>query len=98
MTWRAARALGRRAFVEARVFGVGLKLGLALAAWNTIVGGSLADYDARRLLLEAAYYLAGSMVIAAASARLEWHYLAQRFRAGRADERAPRASKPTRIL
>ena len=98
VTWNAARRLGRRAFVETRVFGIGLKLGIALAAFNAIVGGSFADYEARRLLLEAAYYLAGSMVVAGASARLEWRYLARRFRAVGADQRDAGASGPTRIL
>ena len=97
VTWNAARRLGRRAFVETRVFSIGLKLGLALAALNTIVGGSFADYDARRLLLEAAYYLAGSMVISGASARLEWRYLARRFRAIGGNDRDAGVSTTTRI-
>lgn len=97
VTWNAARRLGRRAFVETRVLGVGLKLGLALAAFNALVGGSFADYDTHRLLLETAYYLAGSMVVAGASAKLEWRYLARRFRAVGADERDVRTSAPTRI-
>ena len=97
VTWNAARGLGRRAFVEARIRGVGLRLGLTLAVLNTIVGGSFADYDPRRLLLEAAYYLAGSMVVVAVSASLEWRYLAGRFRAAGGDRREATTST-TRIL
>lgn len=94
LAWNAARKCGRRAFIETRIFGVGLKLGLALAAWNTLVGGSFADHAVRRVLLEAAYYLAGSLVLAGVSARLEWRYLARRFHA---DERDA-VSQTTRIL
>ncbi|HEX3865285.1 MAG TPA: hypothetical protein VHV78_00980 [Gemmatimonadaceae bacterium] len=50
--WTTARTIGMHRFVEQRVVGFGAKLGLALAVWNTLAGGTFADYDVRRLQLE----------------------------------------------
>jgi hypothetical protein len=77
--WTEARARGRREFIERRVTGVGLRLGAALAAWNTAIGGTYCDYDHTRLLLEAAFYVLASMVCCALSALIEWKYLERRF-------------------
>ncbi len=77
--WLAASRQGRHLFIEARVSRVGAVLGVALAAWNTLVGGSFGEYDASRLALESAYYLFGSMVLSGLAAMLEWRSLQRRF-------------------
>lgn len=77
--WLAARRLGRHLFIEGRVSRPGAALGLALAAWNALVGGSLGEYDVGRLALESAFYLSGSMVLSGVAAMFEWRWLERRF-------------------
>lgn len=77
--WLAANRLGRHLFIEGRVSRPGAALGLALAAWNALFGGTLGVYDVGRLALESAYYLAGSMVLSGVAAMLEWRWLERRF-------------------
>ena len=77
--WQTARRLGRHVFIEERVSRGGVVLGVALAAWNTVVGGTLGEYDATRIMLEGVYYLGGSMVLSGIAAMLEWNFLSKRF-------------------
>jgi hypothetical protein len=78
--WLEARRLGRHLFIEERVSRVGAVLGVSLAAWNAIVGGTFGAYhDFGRILLESAYYLGGSMVLSGLAAMLEWSSLERRF-------------------
>ncbi len=77
--WLAARRQGRRLFIEGRVSRFGVVLGLALAAWNALVGGSLGEYDANRLALESTYYVCGSMALSGLAAMLELRSLRRRF-------------------
>jgi hypothetical protein len=77
--WLAASRQGRHLFIEERVSRIGAVLGIALAAWNALIGGSLGEYDANRLVLESAYYLGGSMVLSGFAAMLEWYSLHRRF-------------------
>lgn len=77
--WLAANRRGRHSFIEERVSRIGAVLGIALAAWNALVGGSLGEYDANRLVLESAFYLSGSMVLSGLAAMLEWRSLRRRF-------------------
>ena len=79
VAWVAMRADGRRAFVERRIAGFGLRLGLVLAAWNTAVGGTFGNYDRVRLVLEATFYLTASLACGALSAVLEWDCLRRKF-------------------
>jgi hypothetical protein len=78
--WIEAKRLGRHMFIETRVSNVGAVLGLSLAAWNALVGGSLGSYtDVGRIVLESAYYLCGSVVLSGLAAMLEWSWLRRRF-------------------
>jgi hypothetical protein len=80
--WVEARGRGRHAFVEGRALGLGIRLGLALAAWNTLVGGTFGTYDRTRLLLEAVFYVIASVGCSAVSALIEWRYLERTFERG----------------
>ena len=77
--WLDARPGGMHRFVERRMLGFGLKLGLVLAAWNAVAGGTFMNYDVRRLLLEGSYYLLGGLVLSGLGAMLEWRYLERTF-------------------
>src|SRR5215467_8586594 len=77
--WQAARRLGRHVFIEERVSRAGAAVGLLLAAWNALMGGTFGEYDATRIALEGVYYLSGSMVLSGLAAMLEWNFLSRRF-------------------
>src|SRR4051812_16670159 len=77
--WIHARSGGMHEFVERRVMGIGTKLGLALALWNAIAGGTFHTYHARWVLLEGAYYFIGSVALCGIGAALEWRHLERRF-------------------
>jgi hypothetical protein len=77
--WQAARRMGRHLFIEERVSHIGAALGAVLAGWNGLVGGTLGEYDATRVVLEGVYYLSGSMVLSGLAAMLEWNLLSKRF-------------------
>ena len=81
-SWLAARGRGRRLFIEERVLHAGAALGAALAAWNTLVGGTFGDYHTTRIVLEGVYYLAGSMGLSGLAAALEWRSMHRRFGRG----------------
>ena len=90
--WAEARVGGARAFIERRVIGLGVRLGVVLAVWNAAVGGTLGDYDSHRLVLEGAFYFLGSIACGAVSAVIEWRYLSQSFEPTASEaERAPTA-------
>jgi hypothetical protein len=72
--WIDVRAAGRAHFAwHMRVLPHGLPQALALAAINTLVGGSYGDYAVGSLLAENWFYFSGTLVLAYLSARLEWH-------------------------
>jgi hypothetical protein len=58
---------------RARVLPVGLPLGIALAALNTLAGGTHADYAIVPLVVEDWLCVALAMALAHLSALLEWH-------------------------
>ena len=72
--WIGIRAVGRAHCAwRMRVRPHGLPLALALAAINTLAGGTYGDNAAGPLLAENGFYFSGTLVLAYLSARLEWH-------------------------
>jgi hypothetical protein len=87
--WIDLRAAGRAHFAwRTRVLPHGLPQALALAAINTLVGGTYGDYAVGPLLAENGFYFSGTLVLAYLSARLEWHDREQihQARYGRRDD------------
>lgn len=56
-----------------------MAVGAILAAWNTLVGGTMGDYYPARLVLEDVYYFAGSVALTGLGAALEWRALRGRY-------------------
>ena len=78
LSWQHLAAKGKASVVGDAVR-FGAALGVVLAVWNTLIGGTNGSYQAAHLVAEGVYFVAGSVVLTRLHAEVVWRHLHRRF-------------------